>query len=129
MKLILINIFALIILAGCISPDNSEYQNNPSLDWEKSMILGARFESVSDEGLLSFGGFQLSNNYVRVTIGDRNEAIAAPLWYWSIANDGSLKLQDSSGIEMASLELIEYQKSKIIVRNGENIVQYTRTQN
>ncbi|MEY3394400.1 MAG: hypothetical protein RL346_636 [Verrucomicrobiota bacterium] len=90
------------------------------------MIRGASFNSVPDEGIL-YLGFPAKGSHVAATIGDRKEAIAAPLWYWTIEKNGALLLTDYSGKKQATLDLIEYSPSKVVVRNRGEIIQYERT--
>lgn len=90
------------------------------------MVRGASFNSVPDEGIL-YLGFPDKGNHVAATIGDRNDAIAAPLWYWAIDESGELVLSDYSGKKLATMELIEYSPSEVVVRNGGKITQYKRT--
>ena len=89
------------------------------------MIRGASFNSVTDEGIL-YLRFPYDGKHVAATIGDRNDAVAAPIWYWAIGEDGRLVLSDNSGETCASLELIEYSPTAVVVRNRGEIIHYNR---
>jgi len=90
------------------------------------MIRGASFNSVPDKGIL-YLRFPDKGNHVAVTIGDRNDMIAAPLWYWAISDKGQLVLTDYSGEKLSTMELIEYSSSEVLIRSRGALTSYKRT--
>ena len=90
------------------------------------MVRGASFNSIPDSGIL-YMGFPATGNTVAVTFGDRNKSFASPLWYWSIDSTGAIVLSDYSGVREASMELIEFKKDEVTVRNGRELIRYERT--
>jgi hypothetical protein len=121
-----LRIFVLLPLLASCSTQNVVVDSRPIMPWKEAMIRGASFNSVPDEGIL-YLGFPAKGSHVAATIGDRKEAIAAPLWYWTIEKNGALLLTDYSGKKQATLDLIEYSPSKVVVRNRGEIIQYERT--
>ena len=92
------------------------------------MIRGESFQSVPDTGILSMS-FPLSGDHVIVVIGDRNDAVARPVYNWFIDSSGKLVLTED-GITQATLGLISFDDDFIEVwddfRGG---VKYRRTAN
>ncbi len=101
----------------------------PSVPWEESMLRGANFSSIPDKGII-YLGFPASGNYVAATVGDRNDALAAPIWYWSIDSKGVLVLtEDDDGREtVAKLDLIMFSNNEVTVRNHGVAIRYRRTE-
>jgi hypothetical protein len=118
-----------LILGGCSNPDpklKAGGDSRPSVPWKESMIQGASFDSIPDSGIV-YLGFPKTGNTVAATIGDRNDALAAPLWYWAIDSSGALVLSDYSGKREAAIELIEFKSAEVTVRNGKDVIHYKRT--
>lgn len=120
---------ALLILGACSTPNKKakvENDSRPSISWKEAMIRGAGFNSIPDSGIV-YLGFSETGNTVAATIGDRDGALAAPIWYWTIDSSGALALSDDSGNKEATLELIEFAEGEVTVRNGSQVTHYTRT--
>lgn len=121
-----LRIFALLLLLASCSTQDVVVDTRLVMPWKEAMIRGASFNSVPDEGIL-YLGFSAKGNHVAATIGDRKQAIVAPLWYWTIEKNGALLLTDYSGNKQATLDLFEYSPRKVVVRIRGEIIQYERT--
>lgn len=89
------------------------------------MIRGYSYELEGRKGFLRFN-FPDQGKHVAATIGDLDDAVAAPLWEWQVAKGGSLIIEEYDGSIVVQLNLIKFADDLVTVQIRGNQEQYNR---